>query len=214
MEVEPTGQRGRNGNEAVAGAASEAFAGWLQPVTHSASRDTRQVLCELWTLIAAQSPFVRFLVDLLYNLFYDKSTTNRTSGVWAHMPPPASTGEGQGRNIVSRSYTLWFTGYVTVSVGTRALCRPFEAPNGGTTLATPCVNRSARSTDDSHGPQPIHQHAWCPQTRSTDRVNQTTDRCSVALKILRRSMKKVSSLDLTSIEVWADLCTTLYASCV
>jgi len=29
LDVEPTSQRGRNGNEAVAGAASEAFARWL-----------------------------------------------------------------------------------------------------------------------------------------------------------------------------------------
>jgi len=30
LEVEPTGQYGRNGNEAVAGAASEAFVRWLR----------------------------------------------------------------------------------------------------------------------------------------------------------------------------------------
>jgi len=29
LEVEPTGQRGQNGNEAIAGAASETFARWL-----------------------------------------------------------------------------------------------------------------------------------------------------------------------------------------
>jgi hypothetical protein len=31
----------------------------------------------------ARTPLIRFVVDLLYNLSYNKSTTNRTSGVWA-----------------------------------------------------------------------------------------------------------------------------------
>jgi len=122
---------------------------------------------------------------------------------------PPSAGEGEGRYVVSRSYTLWFTGFVILSVTTRALCRPFEAHNCDTTLPTPCVNRTAlRSTVDSRAPQQrLHQHAWC--LSSTDRRNQTTDNCrllTVALKNLRRSREKVKSLDLTPIKVWADLC--------